>query len=201
MAGATSPGRSLASTEGCTSDGRLRPDRFLHRRVVAGRPVPVLRASARAVPGDAAPAPRRRGGLRLGGGQRRLPRPRHVLLVQLGDRAVRPVPGATRRRRRQRDHRHQSRPTPDERAHGHDGSARSHSRACAAHAAAHPAPPQAERGLHVAARGSAARRVPRPAVSANSSPPTPSRSRCWSSPTSSAYPSPTTNGSARGSAS
>ena len=51
-------------------------------------------------------APRRGGDLGLGRGQRRLPRPRHVLLVQLRDRAVRPVPGAARGRRRERDHRH-----------------------------------------------------------------------------------------------
>ena len=52
----------------------------------------------------------------------------------------------------------------------------------------------------MAPRRPAARRVRRPTVAASSSARTPNRSPCWSSPTSSACPSPTTSGSARASA-
>ena len=70
-------------------DSRFRTGRLLLRPVVAGGPVPVLRVPARAVPGHPAPAPRGGRGLGLGRGGRRVPRPRHVLVVQLGDRPVR----------------------------------------------------------------------------------------------------------------
>ena len=58
--------------------------------------------------------------------------------MQLGDRAVRDVPGAARGRRHQRDHRRAPRPAADERAHGHDGPAGAHPGAGAADAAASP---------------------------------------------------------------
>ena len=49
---------------------------------------------------------------------------RGLLLVQLGDRPLRDVPGAPRGRRRGCDHRPLPRPAADERAHGDDGPAR-----------------------------------------------------------------------------
>ena len=124
-------------------------------------PYPYFEQLRSAVPGDAAAAPRCGGGDRLRRGDTGLPRRRHVLVVQLGDRSVRHVPGAARGRRRQRDHRAPPRPAPDERAHGHHGPAATHAGARAAHAAHHAEAAQGERGVHVAPRRSAARRVRR----------------------------------------
>ena len=104
-----------------------------------------------------------RGGRRLGlrGGVRGLPRQPHVLLVQLGHRTLRHLPGAARGRRRRRDHRPPPRPAADERAHGDHGPAGAHPRASPRHAPAHAQASEGERGVHVAARRPPDRRVRR----------------------------------------
>ena len=89
---------------------------------------------------------------------------------------------------------------PHERAHGHHGPARPHPRAGAPDAADHPEAAQGQRGVHLAPDRPTARRVRRPTAAANSSVPMPSPSPCWWSPTSWAYPRPTTNGSGKDSA-
>ena len=63
-------------------------------------PYPYFDELRAAVPGAAAPPPRRRRGDRLRRAERGVPRPRHLLVVQLGRRPVRDVPGAARGRRR-----------------------------------------------------------------------------------------------------
>ena len=134
---------------------------FFADDAVVEDPVPVLRAPAVEVPGDADPAARRRRGHGLGRGLRHLPRHRHLLVVQLRRRAVRRLPGAARRRRRERHHRRPPAPAADERAPRHHGPAGAHARAGAADAPHHAQAAQAERGVHVASRRSAARRVRR----------------------------------------
>ena len=74
-------------------------------------------------------------------------------------------------------------------------------RAGAAHAADHAEAAEGQRGVHVAPRRPAARRVRSPTAAASSSAPTPSPSPCSSSPTCSACPRRTTSASARASAS
>ena len=131
-----------------------------------------------------------------------LPRPRHVLVVQLGDRPVRDVPGAARGRRRQRHRRRSYRDQLPMHEHMVTMDPPDHTpRARADHAAAHAAAPPGQRGVHVAPRRPAARRVRRRRPAASSSARTPSRSPCSSSPTCSACPRTTTSGSARASAS
>ena len=91
--------------EHAVSDVRLRRDRLLPRQGPLAGPVPVLRVPPRARPGVARAASRRGHGHRLRGGDGGLQRPRDVLVVQHGRRAVRAVAGAARGRRHQRDHR------------------------------------------------------------------------------------------------
>ncbi len=81
--------------------------------------------------------------------------------MQLGDRPLRHLPRSARRRRRRRDHRALPRSTSDERAHGDHGPPAAHPGAGAPHAADHPEAAQGERGVHVAPRRHAARRVHR----------------------------------------
>src|SRR5438105_2520978 len=84
------------------SGGRLRDGGLLPGQRAAGRPIPLLRRHARAVPG-AARIPAWRGdghGVRRGG--RGVPRPRGILVMRLGDRPVPRVPGTARGRRRER---------------------------------------------------------------------------------------------------
>ena len=177
---------------GATTVSDFDDDRLLPRRVPRRRPVPLLRVPARRVPGAAGAAPRRGDGDRLRRGDRGVPRHRDVLVVQLGDRTVPRVPGAARGRRRHRAHRAAPRRAADQRPAADVRSAEAHRPPRAADAADHAEAPQGERGVHVAARRSSDRRVPRPRASASSSASTPTRSPCSSSPICSACPRPTT---------
>ena len=144
------------------SDDRLRRDRLLRRQRGRARPVPVLRAPPREVPGAARAPSRRRHGHRLRRGDRGPPRHRDVLVVQLGDRAVPRLPGPARRRRRDRAHRRPPRRAADERPAPDARPARAHRAPRAAHAADHAEAARRERGVHVAPR--------RPSSSTSSSP-------------------------------
>ena len=72
---------------------RLRRHRLLPGQRARRRPLPLLRLAADPVPGAPRAEPGRLHGHRVRRGVRRLHRHRHVLLVQLGDRAV---PGLSR---------------------------------------------------------------------------------------------------------
>ena len=117
-------------------------------------------------------------GHRLRGGDRGLQRPRDVLVLQHGERAVRAV------------FRCRSRATTSARSSSSTATRcrsatscrrstrRAHRAPRPADAADHAEAPEGERGVHVAARRRADRRVPRPAASASSSTTTRTRSRC-----------------------
>ena len=146
-------------TEPC--DDRLRRGRLLRRQRGRARPVPLLRAPAREVPGAARAPSRRRDGHRLRRSDRSAPRHRDVLVVQLGDRPVPRLPGPTARRRRDRTHRRAPRRAADERPAPDARPARPHRAPCAADATHHPEAAERERGVHVASRRRTARRVRR----------------------------------------
>ena len=99
---------SAATEHGSTETGvsDWADDRLLRRPVARRGPVPLLRAAAR---GSARCCRSPHLGVVAVTGYdeatRGLPRRRHVLVVQLGDRSVRHVPGAARGRRRRRHHR------------------------------------------------------------------------------------------------
>ncbi len=68
-------------------------------------PYPYFEEVRAAVPGDPGAAPARLHDHRVRRGHRRLPRPGHILELQLGHRALRQVPGPARGRRHHRHHR------------------------------------------------------------------------------------------------
>ena len=180
---------------------RLEDDRLLRRRVAGRGPVPLLRRSC----GTSAPCSRSptTASSRSPGydeAMRGLPRHRQFSSCNSVVGPFAHLPGAARGRRRQRHRRRAPRPAPDARAHGHDGPARPHPGAGAADAADHAEAAQGQRGLHVAPRRPAARRVRRRRALRVHHAPTPSPSPCSSSPTCSACPRRTTSASARASA-
>ena len=122
----------------------------------------LLRRAARGVPGAAAPPSRRGRGHRLRRGERGLPRHRHVLVVQLGRSARSPTFPVPLEGDDVSDIIDRlPRPAADARAHGHDGPARRTPGAGAADAADHAEAAEGQRGVHVAPRRPAARRVRR----------------------------------------
>ena len=131
-------------------------DTDVHRRSVS-----LLRVPAGAVPSAARAASRRGDGHGIRRGDLGVSRHCDVLVVQLGDRAVPGLPGAARRRRRQRAHRAAPRRAAVQRSAPDARPADAHRAPRAADAADHAEAPARERGVHVAARRSADRRVHR----------------------------------------
>ncbi len=153
--------RARATSPEGTRFERVGDDRLLHRRIVGRGPLRVLRRIALCLPG--APAAPPRGGRRdrVGGSMGRLPRHRQLLVVQFGGGPLRDLPRSPRERRHQRDRRPLPRPAADARTHGHDGPAGAHPRASLADAVDDTETTQGQRGVHVAPRRPAARRVRR----------------------------------------
>ena len=142
---------------------RLRRDRLLPRRAALPGPVPVLRVrSARTV----------RSGASRTAASSWSPGIDEAMAVyndtatfsscNTVSRAVHDVPGPARGRRHQRDHRGAPRRAAVQRPAADVRSAEAHRAPRPADAADHAEAPQGERGVHVAARRSPDRRVPRP---------------------------------------
>ena len=136
-------------------------DYFRARGSVPG-PVPVLRVPPRARPGVARAASWCGHDHGLRGSDGGLQRPRHVLVVQRGERAERAVPRPARGRRRQRAHRATPRRAAVQRPAAVVRSPEAHRPPRPPDATDHAEASGRERGVHVAARRSSDRRVRRP---------------------------------------
>ena len=147
----------------CSNDRALRRRRLVHRRLRRRRPVPLLPLPARrARTGVDRTGARCRGGHGPRRSTRGLPRPRDVLVVQRAVGSVPRAPLRTRGRRRQRADRAAPVADDDVRLHGDVGSAAALRLPVAPHRSLHAEAAEGERGVHVAPRRPAARRVPRP---------------------------------------